>query len=68
MFVVLYLTDARHYLPLTDKLCRFLSLALEDDGLARIHGPNAHFRIQTYTHVLAFYAISLEELTALPAS
>ncbi|WP_339390050.1 hypothetical protein [Vibrio neptunius] len=68
MFAVLYLTDARHYLPLTDKLYRFLLLALEDDGLARIHGPNAHFRIQTYTQILAFYVISLEELTALPAS
>ncbi|AIS58296.1 M20/M25/M40 family metallo-hydrolase (plasmid) [Vibrio coralliilyticus] len=65
-YLTINATDARHYLPLTDKLYRFLPLALKDDDLARIHGPNERISVQAYGQMLAFYATLLEAFTVLP--
>ena len=49
------MTDARHYVPTTDAIFRFLPLVYGPDDLARLHGVNERIPVEDYGRAIQFY-------------
>lgn len=54
-------SDAKHYGEVADDTYRFLPLAMEDDGLERMHGTNERVEKKAFIQAIAFYEILLSE-------
>lgn len=54
-FLVVVVTDARHYAGLGGEVFRFLPLRLTASDVERIHGTNERLAIGSYTDAIRFY-------------
>jgi carboxypeptidase PM20D1 len=53
--LVVVVTDARHYEPLSDNVFRFLPMRMAPEDLQRVHGTNERLAIQDYERGILFY-------------
>lgn len=54
-YLVVVVTDARHYEPLSDNVFRFLPLQLAPTDIERMHGTNERVAIGDYERAIRFY-------------
>jgi carboxypeptidase PM20D1 len=54
-YLVVVVTDARYYAPLTNDVFRFLPLRLSATDLLRIHGTNERIAIRDYENTIRTY-------------
>ena len=54
-YLVVVVTDARHYSGLSNNLYRFLPVRLENNDLERMHGTNERIAIATYERTIRMY-------------
>ena len=49
-------SDARHYQALSENVLRFLPVSLQQEDIARFHGPNERLARDQYALMVRFYA------------
>ena len=54
-YLVVVVTDARFYAPLTENVFRFLPVRMRQPDLARVHGTNERLAIRDYEWAIRFY-------------
>jgi carboxypeptidase PM20D1 len=54
-YLVVVVTDARHYADLSENVFRFLPLRLNSDGLKRMHGINERVEVRDYEAAVRTY-------------
>jgi carboxypeptidase PM20D1 len=54
-FLVVVVTDARHYAALSQNVFRFLPIRLSSSDLARIHGVDERLAVGEYVRAIRFY-------------
>ena len=54
-YLVVVVTDSRHYGPLSRNVFRFLPLRLTSDDLARMHGSDERIAVRDYADAIRFY-------------
>jgi carboxypeptidase PM20D1 len=54
-YLVVGATDARHFVPLTPNVYRFLPTPLTNADLARFHGTNERIAVNDYLEAIRFY-------------
>ena len=62
-YLVLGVTDARHYQEVSKNIYRFIPLVLKDEDLKRIHGLNERIGKENYKDVIRFYVRLIENST-----
>lgn len=60
-YIMIGASDAKHYGEVADDTYRFLPLAMEDDGLERMHGTNERVEKKAFIQAIAFYETLLSE-------
>ena len=48
-------SDARHYQALSENVLRFLPVSLQQQDIARFHGPNERLARDQYPDMVRFY-------------
>nr|AFK10756.1 putative carboxypeptidase PM20D1 precursor [Callorhinchus milii] len=54
------ITDSRHYQNLTKELYRFSPARLNQEDLARIHGPNERIAVKNYEEIVQFFFLLIQ--------
>jgi carboxypeptidase PM20D1 len=54
-YLVVVVTDARYYAPLSDNVLRFLPVRLQQVDLPRVHGTNERLAVRDYEWAIRFY-------------
>ena len=54
-YLVVVVTDARYFAPISDNVLRFLPVRLEPADLQRMHGTNERLSIKDYEWAIRFY-------------
>lgn len=54
--MLIALSDARHFTPLTSDVYRFMPMSLTAEDLERIHGVNERISITDYENLIGYYA------------
>lgn len=54
-YIMIGASDAKHYGEVADNTYRFLPLAMEEDGLERMHGTNERVAKKAFIQAIAFY-------------
>lgn len=55
-FLMIAGSDARHYQALSENVLRFLPVSLQQEDIARFHGPNERLARDQYALMVRFYA------------
>lgn len=55
-------TDSRHFLPLTDRIYRFVPLRVSKDDISRLHGIDERISLSNYAESIQFYYRLLKNL------
>lgn len=60
-YIMIGASDAKHYGKVADDTYRFLPLAMEDDGLERMHGTNERVAKKAFIQAITFYETLLSQ-------
>lgn len=55
-FLLIAGSDARHYQALSENVLRFLPVSLQQEDIARFHGPNERLTRDQYAQMVRFYS------------
>ena len=59
-YLILGITDSRHYSKLCNNIFRFVPLTVTNNDLKRMHGINERIAIEDYYRLIEFYATMIE--------
>ena len=65
-FLVFGMTDARHYIKVTENALRFTPIMMSREDLHAVHGVNERLSIENCAKMVGFYIAYIEELSSLP--